>query len=218
MNTEDYLQMSGIQHFCFCRRQWALAYLELQWQENLRTTEGRLLHENCHDASFTEARGKRVIARGMPVISNRLELSGVCDVVEFVTCAAGISLNGHPGLWQPAPVEYKHGKAKESDADRLQLCAQAMALEEMMVCTIENGYLFYAETRHRDPVSFTAELRQKTIAMAREMNEYFRRGYTPKVKPGKQCNACSLKERCLPKLCGRLDVARYIHSHLEDAP
>jgi CRISPR-associated exonuclease Cas4 len=216
MNSDEYLQMSGIQHFCFCRRQWALAYLEQQWQENLRTTEGHLLHENCHDESFAETRGDRYIVRGMRVVSDKLKLSGSCDVVEFCVCAEGVEIEGHPGKWKPVPVEYKHGHAKESDADKLQLCAEGMALEEMLVCTVEKGYLFYAETRRREAVDFPPELRQKTIAMAAEMDSYFQRGYTPRVKPGKFCNACSLKELCLPKLCTRLNVAAYIRAHLEE--
>lgn len=210
--------MSGIQHFCFCRRQWALIHLEQQWQENLRTAEGRLLHENCHDEAFTETRGDRLIVRGLRVVSERLQLSGTCDVVEFCADDGGVPLNGRAGRWRATPVEYKRGQTKESDADRLQLCAQAMALEEMLVCDVANGYLFYGETRRRETVAFTPELRQKTLATAAEMNEYFRRDYTPKVKPGRQCSACSLKEICLPKLCGRSDAAAYIRARLEESP
>ena len=114
------------------------------------------------------------------------------------------------------PVEYKHGAPKSSDADRLQLCAQAMALEEMLVCEIPRGALFYAETRRREWVDLTPELRQKTQAVANEMNDCFERGYTPKVKPGKHCNACSLKELCLPVLCRRVDPTGYIRTHLEE--
>lgn len=216
MNPDDYLQMSGIQHFCFCRRQWALAYLEQQWAENLRTAEGHLLHARCHDDSLREKRGNLLTVRGLRVVSHRLRLSGICDVVEFRPSSTGISLQGYDGRWLPLPVEYKHGSPKANDADRLQLCAQAMALEEMLVCQIPQGALFYAEIRHREPVDFTEELRQKVQQTAAEMNHYFLRGYTPKVKPGKHCNACSLKELCLPVLCRRADAASYIRTHLEE--
>ena len=215
-NPDDYLQMSGIQHFAFCRRQWALAYLEQQWSENLRTAEGHLLHERCHDESLREKRGNLLTVRGMRVVSHRLRLSGVCDVVEFRADPQGVPLQGQQGLWLPLPVEYKHGAPKQSDADRLQLCAQAMALEEMLVCEISQGALFYAETHRRELVDLTPELRQKTFDAAREMNDYFSRGYTPKVKPGKHCNACSLKELCLPVLCRRADASAYIQEHLEE--
>ena len=135
----------------------------------------------------------------MRVISHRLRLTGACDVVEFRADPDGVPLQGQEGRWLPMPVEYKHGTPKENDADRLQLCAQAMALEEMLVCEIPRGALFYAETHRRELVELTPELRQKTLKMAVEMNDYFVRGYTPKVKPGKHCNACSLKELCLAR-------------------
>ncbi len=212
----EYLQMSGIQHFAFCRRQWALAYLEQQWSENLRTAEGRLLHERCHDESFREKRGGLLTVRGMRVISHRLQLSGTCDVVEFHADPNGVPLQGQEGLWLPVPVEYKRGSPKQSDADRLQLCAQAMALEEMLVCQIPRGALFYAQTHRRELVELTPELRQKTAGMAQEMNRYFARGHTPRVKPGKHCNACSLKALCLPALYRRVDVGAYIQEHLEE--
>lgn len=216
MNTDEYLQMSGIQHFAFCRRQWALAYMEMQWNENVRTAEGRLDHARCHDKEATEKRGNLLIVRGMWVVSHRLKMSGNCDVVEFHKDEHGVELNDYDGSWSPIPVEYKHGHSKENDADRLQLCAQAMALEEMMACDILQGALFYVETRKRETVTLTDELRQIALKMSSEMNDYFRRGYTPKVKPGKFCNACSLKELCLPKLCSRLNAADYIRQHVEE--
>ena len=215
-NADDYLQMSGIQHFCFCRRQWALAYMEQQWAENLRTAEGHLLHARCHADSFHEKRGDLLTVRGLQVVSHRLRLSGTCDVVELHADPDGVSLQGYPGLWLPLPVEYKHGSPKVNDADRLQLCAQAMALEEMLVCDVPRGAIFYAETRRREWVDLTVELRQKAQRMADEMNDYFSRGYTPKVKPVKHCNACSLKELCLPVLCRRADAAGYVQNHLDE--
>ena len=191
--TEDYLLLSGIQHFCFCRRQWALIHVEQQWSENLHTAEGRLEHARCHDDTLSEKRRDRLLVRGMQVVSHRLRLSGVCDVVEFRADPAGVSLWGREGLWMPLPVEYKHGRTKESDADRLQLCAQAMALEEMLVCEIPAGALFYEETRRREPVPFT-----------------------PKVRTGKHCKACSLRGLCLPGLDRRADAAAYIHGHVDE--
>ena len=180
---DDYLPMSGIQHFCFCRRQWALIHLEQQWAENLRTAEGRLEHSRCHDTRQTERRGDQLIVRGMKVVSHRLRLSGDCDVVEFRADPEGVPLQGVEGRWQPMPVEYKHGRAKENDADRLQLCAQAMALEEMLVCGIPQAALFYEETRRREVVPLTEELRQKTQAMADEMHQYFARDTPQKSGP-----------------------------------
>lgn len=216
MNSDDYLQMSGIQHFCFCRRQWALNYLEQQWVENHLTAAGRLDHKRCHDTTQSERRGDLLLTRGMKVVSHRLRLSGDCDVVEFRIDPEGIPLQNVEGRWKPLPVEYKHGRTKANDADRLQLCAQAMALEEMLVCDIPQGALFYEATRRRELVPLTAELRQKTQAMADEMNQYFARGYTPKVKPGAHCNACSMKELCLPVLCRRADPKAYLRAYLDE--
>ena len=147
---DEYLLMSGLQHFAFCRRQWALIHLEQQWSENLRTAEGRLEHARCHDTAQTERRGSLLITRGMRVVSHRLRMTGACNVVEFRADPAGIPLQNTEGRWQPTPVEYKHGHEKETDADRVQLCAQAMALEEMLVCEIPEGVLFYEETRRRE--------------------------------------------------------------------
>ena len=217
VSENDYLMMSGIQHFCFCRRQWALIHLEQQWSENIHTIEGQLEHTRCHDESLTEKRGNLLIVRGMRVISHRLHLSGSCDVVEFHADPSGISLQKRDGLWKPVPVEYKHGHCKENNADRLQLCAQAMALEEMLVCEIPQGILFYEETRRREIVELTDELRNTTQKMADEMISYFARGYTPKVRPAKHCNACSIKELCLPKLYKQSDAAAYISEHITQA-
>ena len=214
-NEDDYLMMSGIQHFCFCRRQWALIHLEQQWSENVRTASGRVEHKNCHDEGLFEKRGSLLIIRALRVVSHRLKLSGECDVVEFREDSDGINIQYAPGRWQPMPVEYKHGKEKDIDVDRLQLCAQAMALEEMLACHIPEGVLFYHETRKREKVILTEELRQKTQSMADEMYQYYSRGYTPKVKTGTHCRACSLNEICLPVLNKNKSAAGYIEKALE---
>ena len=162
----EYLQLSGIQHFCFCRRQWALIHLEQQWQENLLTAQGQLDHIRCHDDSLREKRGDLLTIRGMRVVSHTLRLNGICDVVEFHADVNGVPLQGRDGLWQPFPIEYKHGTAKQNNADQLQLCAEAIALEEMLVCTVPRGALYYAADRRREMVEFTSELRQNTIRTA----------------------------------------------------
>ena len=217
-SEEEYLQLAGLQHFVFCRRQWALIHLEAQWQENLRTVEGALLHRRAHDVSLRERRGSLLILRGLPVQSRELGLSGQCDVVEFRAASGGISLRGEEGLWTPFPVEYKRGKPKEHAADELQLCAQAMCLEEMLCCSIPSGALFYGEPKRRTPVEFSPELRQTVREMAAEMHAYAARGYTPKAKPSKSCNACSLKERCLPQLVRRGSVGGYLKNAMEETP
>ena len=215
-NEEDFLQLSGLQHFIFCRRQWALIHIENQWKENLRTVEGNLMHARAHDEKQRERRGDLLILRGLPVFSRSLGISGQCDVVEFRTDPAGVPLHGEDGLWRPCPVEYKRGKPKSHNADQMQLCAQAMCLEEMLCCTIPEGALFYGEPRRRTAVPFTEDLRQAVRDALKEMHQLFQRGYTPRVKPSKSCNACSLKELCLPALTRRGSAAAYLQNAMED--
>lgn len=213
---ENYLLLSGLQHFVFCRRQWALIHLEDQWQENLRTVEGQLFHRRAHDESRRERRGDILLLRGLPVVSHRLGLSGQCDVVEFHCRPEGVPLHGEEGAWVPYPVEYKRGAPKDHDADELQLCAQAMCLEEMLCCQIPEGALFYGEPRRRTTVSFTPAHRRRVEEMAEEMHLLYQRGHTPKVKPGKGCSACSLRELCLPGLLKKGGVADYLRRAMED--
>lgn len=213
---EDYLLLSGLQHFSFCRRQWALIHIEQQWQENSRTVEGRITHERAHDEKLREKRGDLLISRGMPVHSRELGISGACDVVEFIRSPEGIKLYGEDGLYRPVPIEYKRGSPKISDADRLQLCAQGMCLEEMLCCNIPAGYLYYGETKRRCLAEFTGELRRQVRDLLKEMRDYYRRGYTPKVKPSKSCGACSLADLCLPKLCKNPSAEYYVKKRLTE--
>lgn len=136
---EDFLQLSGLQHFAFCRRQWALIHIEQQWKENLRTVEGDLFHRRAHDDQARERRGDVLILRGLSVASPTLGISGTCDVVEFRADPGGVPLQGEEGLWVPFPIEYKRGAPKSHRADELQLCAQAMCLEEMLCCAVPEG-------------------------------------------------------------------------------
>lgn len=215
---DDCLMISGLQHFRFCRRQWALIHIEQQWAENLRTVEGEIMHECAHDESFRESRGDTIITRSLRVYSLTLGLSGQCDIVEFKRSPQGVPLHGHEGLWLPYPVEYKRGRPKTDGCDELQLCAQAMCLEEMLCCTVESGALFYGEPRRRTRVEFTDALRQEVIDDAAEMHKLYRAGHTPRVKPTKSCNACSLKELCLPRLYRTGSVSAYLRGSMEDAP
>ncbi len=214
---EDYLILSGIQHFSFCRRQWALIHIEQQWDENLRTVEGNIFHKKAHDGYSAEKRRDVIISRGMPVFSPTLGISGVCDIVEFHRDdARGISLHGREGKYLVYPVEYKKGQPKEEEADVLQMAAQAMCLEEMLECEIEKGYLYYGEIRRRIEVELSEEIRQRVRDTFEEMHHYYERRYTPKVKRTKACNACSLKNLCLPKLMKERSVKAYISKRIQE--
>ncbi len=213
---EEFLLLSGLQHFKFCRRRWALIHIENQWAENFRTVDGALMHKNAHDKGFRESRGNRIITRGVNVFSSALGVSGECDVLEFIRGDHGIALSGREGLWQPYPVEYKRGAPNSQSGDTLQLCGQAMCLEEMLCCPIPEGALFFGEIRQRKVVSFTEELRQTVRESLGEMHDLYRRGHTPKVKPTKACNACSMKELCLPKLMNKRSVVEYLRQGMEE--
>ena len=217
-NEEDYLQLSGLQHFVFCRRQWALIHIEHQWAENFRTIDGAVFHENAHNTGFQESRGDRFITRGVSVCSSELGVSGQCDVLEYHRDSTGIPIAGKDGLWQPYPVEYKRGSPREDTGDTLQLCGQAMCLESMLCCDIPEGALYYGEVRRREKVAFTPELRNQVRQMLAEMHELYRRGYTPKVKPTKSCNACSMKDLCLPRLMKTRSVSAYLREAMEETP
>lgn len=215
---EDFLQLSGLQHFKFCRRRWALIHIENQWEENYRTIDGAILHQNAHDTEFLESRGDRFITRGVSIYSAELGVSGQCDVLEYHRGNTGIPIAGKDGLWQPFPVEYKRGKPREDTGDALQLCGQAMCLETMLCCDIPEGALYYGEIRRRERVAFTPELRTQVRQMLEQMHDLYQRGYTPKVKPTKSCSACSMKELCLPKLMKNRSVSAYLKAAMEEAP
>ncbi|MCM1568525.1 MAG: CRISPR-associated protein Cas4 [Roseburia sp.] len=214
---EDFLQLSGLQHFAFCRRQWALIHMEQQWAENYHTADGRIMHKNVHDGDFKETRRDCIITRAMRIHSAALGVSGECDVLEFHLGNNGIELPNRAGLWQPFPVEYKRGAPKSDNWDMLQLCGQAMCLEEMLCCDIPNGALYYGETHRRQDVYFEDALRKQVRTLFQEMHGLYSRGITPKVKPTKACNACSLKELCLPKLMRKKSASGYIKEHMEEA-
>lgn len=211
--------LSALQHFAFCRRQWGLIFLERQWAENARTAEGQVFHETAHHGPESEARGELLILRGLRVASPSLRLGGICDVVEFHRSPSGVSLAGREGLWLPYPVEYKKGSDQTKESDEVQLCGQALCLEEMLCCQIPEGSLFYGETRRRTRVAFDGTLRQRTLDLLHELLGYMDRGYTPGAKLHKGCNACSLRDICLPKLSRAPSVADYIHDRAgEDEP
>lgn len=213
-NEDDFLLLSGIQHFAFCKRQWALIHIEQQWQENILTIEGEILHEKTHDNTIKEKRGDLIVSRGMAIFSRTLGLTGNCDTVELHKDTNGVNIFGREGNYKPVPVEYKRGKPKGDDADKLQLCAQAMCLEEMLLCEIPEAFLFYGETKRRLKVILDNGLRERVKTISKEMHELYDKRYTPKVKPTKKCKSCSLSENCMPKLCKNPSVSYYIDKNL----
>ena len=152
----------------------------------------------------------------MAVFSRTLGINGVCDIVEFHKSRDGVKIMGREGLFKLVPVEYKRGNPKQDDCDALQLCAQAMYLDEMLLCEIPAAYMFYGETNHRQKIELTLALREKVQCMVAEMHALYERRYTPKVKLTKSCKACSLADICVPKLCKNLSVSQYIKRSISD--
>ena len=214
-SEDEYLMLSGVQHFAFCRRQWALIHIEQQWEENSRTVDGNIMHERVHDPELHEKRGELVITRAMAVSSARLGISGDCDAVELRKSDNGIELYGLEGKYTVTPVEYKRGEPKEDDCDAVQLMAQALCLDDMPCCDIPFGYLYYGEIRRRVKVVFDDELRKRAEEIIQEMHELYKKQYTPKVKRRKRCNACSLKNICLPVICGNKKASDYVEQMLD---
>jgi CRISPR-associated exonuclease Cas4 len=215
-SDDDLLLLSGIQHFAFCRRQWALIHIEQQWEENLLTFGGRDLHERVDDPFFTEARGTVLVTRSLPIVSRRLGLFGVADVVEFFRSEDGIQLKDRSGLWQPHPVEYKYGEPKVDDRDIVQLCAQAFCLEEMFNTSIIEGDMFYGRTRRRQRVDFDEDLRRRVMELASEMHRLYTEGMTPLPEQTPACKRCSLVEICMPHTSKRRSVRRYFDDALRE--
>lgn len=206
--VDELMMISALQHYAFCPRQCALIHIEQIWQESGRTAEGRIMHERVHDESH-ESRGDIRIEHGIPLRSRRLGLIGKADAVEF-------HRQGN-GSWLPFPVEYKRGKPKADDCDKVQLCAQAICLEEMLSMTIPAGALFYGETRHRLDVAFDEALRRETEEAARRTHDLIASGRTPPPVYEKRCESCSLMAECLPKtILKRPSVKSYLTRVLEE--
>ena len=206
-NEDQLLPISALQHLLFCERQCALIHVEHVWTENEFTAEGRVLHERAHEGTDeTRAGGKVRITRGLPVRSLELGLSGQCDVVEF-----------HDGAGAVLPVEYKRGKPKAHAADEVQLCAQALCLEEMLARPVDRGALYYGQRRRRTEIVFDEPLRVLTRETARRLHELIASGVTPSAVRETKCDACSLLPLCLPDaLRFRRGAAAWFTSQLRE--
>jgi CRISPR-associated exonuclease Cas4 len=195
MYTEDdLLPLSALQHLAFCERQWGLIHLEQIWVENQLTAAGRVEHEKV-DSGESESRGTVRTVFSLRLRSLRLGLIGKADVVEFHLTEPG-------GVWTPFPVEHKHGKPKLDDCDEVQLCAQAICLEEMLDIPVPVGALFYGKPRRRKNLDLSASLRERTQALATRLHELTLAGVTPSGVYEKKCDSCSLISQCLPKVSG----------------
>ncbi|MBA3006705.1 MAG: CRISPR-associated protein Cas4 [Proteobacteria bacterium] len=198
-NEDELLPLSALQHLLFCERQCALIHIEQAWAENRFTAEGRILHERVDEAG-RESRGRIRTVSGLPLRSLRLGLSGKADAVEFHR--EGDDDPSEASVWRPFPVEYKRGKPKQNDCDLVQLCAQALCLEEMLGVVVSEGAIYYGKPRRRLVVVLDEVLREKTREGARRLHELINSGRTPQARYEKKCESCSMLSICMPKVTG----------------
>jgi CRISPR-associated exonuclease Cas4 len=222
-DEDDLLPISALQHLQFCPRRCALIHVEGIWHENLQTAEGRLLHQRVHEAPSETIDGVRVV-RGLRLASRQLGLFGVADVVEFHPLSepapAGVTLPGREGYWRAYPVEYKRGQRKSEMSYLVQLCAQALCLEEMLQTEVPEGALYHGKSRRRQPVAFEPALRGRTQQLAVELHRLIDARETPPPVYSPKCKFCSLIGACEPRLLpshsARAYVEREIRAMLED--
>lgn len=225
MNHErDYLMLSGIQHFYFCKRQWALIHIENCWADNAATAEGELLHEKADNPFLKESRPNKFYSRSIPVSSRALGFSGILDVVEFEKAEDGIPVEGKRGLWRPHIVEYKRGKEKKDLCDIMQLAAEVICLEESLnvsmsrASVMPSASIYYFASKKRITIDINDELRASVQTAADEMHALYREKKTPPAEPGKHCTRCSLYDICLPKLTlKKTAVQRYLLNRIADS-
>lgn len=219
-SEDDFLPLSGLQHMAFCERRWALVQIEGIWEDNRFTAEGKALHERAHSGGI-ESRPGVLIRRTLPIHSFRLGLSGQADIVEFHPARhgkAGAALKGQEGLWRPFPIEYKRSRDKAGgSAYQIQLCAQALCLEEMLSVDVPEGVVYDGTARRRQPVQFTDALRSRVKSLATRMHELFDRRATPQAVLKSGCQNCSLNGRCFPEaLSKQKPVAMYHRAWLAE--
>lgn len=214
-SDDDLVPISALQHFAFCERQCALIHIERQWAENRLTAEGRVLHQRTHDGE-AEFRDGVLTARGLALCSRRLGLIGQADVVEFhqLSGPPGAVLPGRAGFWQPFPVEYKRGRPKPNRCDEIQLCAQALCLEEMLGVSISRGALFYGQPRRRKEVELADSLRASTVQTAASVHALLDKRITPPPVNDARCPSCSLIDACLPGPSSRKRVLAWIEANV----
>lgn len=218
MYTEDeMLMLSGIQHYMFCPRQWALIHIEQQWADNRLTTEGQLLHKNVDNPFYRQKNGDTITLRSLHIASRQLGLYGITDAVELVPSDSpedSITHDRYPGHWKPYPVEYKRGHSKPDERDEVQLAAQAMCLEEMYGINIPYGALYYDEVKRRETIAISDSLRQTTTQCAKQMHDIFKHGCMPRPVKASHCRNCSLKDICMPEMAECTQVTTYLNKNL----
>ena len=218
-DDDHMLMLSGIQHYMFCPRQWALIHVEQQWDANRLTAEGQLLHQNVDNPAYRQKNGDVITLRSVHIASHTLGLYGITDAIELLPSEEqqnAITHPRYPGYWKPYPIEYKRGHRKPDERDEVQLAAQVICLEEMYGIHILEAALFYHETRHREKVTIDDNLRRLTYELSQAMHATFESGITPLPREGRCCRNCSLVDKCAPELSAKSSVSHYIKKMLNE--
>lgn len=215
-SEDEYLMLSALQHYYFCPRQCALIHLEQSWAENYHTMAGNIMHEHIH-SDIHESRKDIMKISSLRLFSKEFGIVGSSDLVEFHKSAYGVKIPGRNGLWNVVPIEYKKGKEKKDSVDKVQLCSQAICLEEMLKTKIEKGFLFYGTSHRRVEVEFSEDLRVVTCRTIENIHKLFKSEKTPLGKYSKKCNSCSFFDMCMPKSAGKgKSVKLYLKKYIED--
>ena len=201
-DESERLAISAVKQYAYCPRRFGLMFIDGEWGDNYKITEGNILHEKVNDPFFSEKRGDRFISRSVPVFSDSLNLYGVSDIVEFLRSDNGVNIGTREGLWLINPIEYKNGKPEKSHSDKYQLCAQALCLEEMFKTIIKSGDIYYGKLRKRETIILTDEIKAKTKDIIREINFLFDSGFSqiPSKPENQNCSLCSLLDICVPTI------------------
>jgi CRISPR-associated exonuclease Cas4 len=214
---DDMLMLSGIQHFAFCPRQWALIHIDQQWEENRLTIEGQIIHNKVNDPFYRQKMGNVICLRSVHIASKELGLYGISDIVELHKSEEKANSITHPkyeGFWKPYPIEYKHGKPKGNNIDAVQLAAQAMCLEEQYNLSIPEGAIYYAQNRHRETITIDDNLRNEAKMLAASMHEVYLMQKIPSAEFRACCRSCSLNEKCMPKTANKQNAINYLKANL----
>ena len=216
-SDEEMLMLSGVQHYMFCPRQWALIYIDQQWADNRQTTEGKILHENVDNPFYRQKNGDIITLRSVHVASKQLGFYGIADAIELIPSDSETDAIIHPrykGFWKPYPVEYKRGHKKPNECDEVQLTAQVMSLEEMYGIHIPIAALYYDEVKHREIITISDQLRHLTESCARQMHDIFKSGDIPPIEKRHHCRNCSINNLCMPNLSECVSAKYYLKRNL----
>ena len=214
-SDEDLLSISGLRQLAFCERRWVLVHMEMEWNENALTIEGKHMHEFIHEQGTNISSGMRM-TRGLHLRSLILGLYGVADLVEFHDQDEGTQLPGLTGCWVPYPVEYKRGRKRYDSADEVQLCAQALCLEEMLGVTVPKGAVYYGQPRRRMEIDISQDLREEVERLCSRARELYISGHSPHPRFGKHCSNCSLENICMPGIINGDKSSKYVAKLLKE--